>query len=436
MIQHRELTTDERDFFAAARLRACTEMPYLASTLFRLRVLAAPDIGTFGVDRFWRLYVDPACFATWGVEICSGVLMHEAGHVLRGHAERSDNYGADQHARWNEAGDLEINDDLSDAGVTLPEGVLYPSLYGFPDNEMAEVYYDLLRQQEEERQGAPGGGQDGADDEQGEPGGDGSPADPSDSCGSGAGGPAAPWELDGADPRFSPASPAEAEMNRKIAAQEVAEHAAKNPGSVPAGLARWADRELTPSPTPWQKVLAGAIRSSVRYVAGAHDYTYSRRSRRSSKDFIFPGMHRPLPTVDVVVDTSGSVSPEGLAQATAEVKAIARRCGIEPASIRVLSVDTEVAGVSTGADLKHKGYAGGGGTDMTAGIAAAQSLRNPASCVVVLTDGYTPWPAAEGRSRLVVGLIGDDDGRRRALSSSPPPEWAKVVEIDLKSVPV
>ena len=310
MIQHRELTIDERDFFAAARLRACTEMPYLATTLFRLRVLAAPGIGTFGVDRFWRLYVDPACFDAWGVAVSSGVLMHEAGHVLRGHAERSDNYGADQHTRWNEAGDLEINDDLSDAGVTLPEGVLYPSLFGFPDNEMAEVYYDLLRRQAEQGEDAPGGGQEGADGAQ-SPSGQQAPSDSGDdSCGSGAGGPAAPWELDGDDPRFSPVSPAEADMNRKLAAQEVAEYAAKNPGVVPAGLSRWAERDLTPSPTPWQKVLAGAIRSSVRFVAGAHDYTYSRRSRRSSKDFIFPGMHRPLPTVDVVVDTSGSVSED------------------------------------------------------------------------------------------------------------------------------
>ena len=44
----------------AARVRATRTQPYLAIALHSLQVVAAPGLGTFAVDRAWRLYVDPA----------------------------------------------------------------------------------------------------------------------------------------------------------------------------------------------------------------------------------------------------------------------------------------------------------------------------------------------------------------------------------------
>jgi len=70
--------------------------------------------------------------------------------------------------------------------------------------------------------------------------------------------------------------------------------------------------------------------------------------------------------------------------------------------------------------------AGGGGTDMGAGIAAAAALRPRPSVVIVLTDGWTPWPPAPPRGiRVVVGLL--------ATSGAPAPAgppWARSVLID------
>ena len=37
---------------------------------------------------------------------------------------------------------------------------------------------------------------------------------------------------------------------------------------------------------------------------------------------------------------------------------------------------------------------GGGGTDMGAGLAKAAELRPRPDLIIVLTDGYTPWPSA------------------------------------------
>ncbi len=44
---------------------------------------------------------------------------------------------------------------------------------------------------------------------------------------------------------------------------------------------------------------------------------------------------------------------------------------------------------------------------MRVGIAAAEASRPRRDVVVVLTDGYTPWPDRQTRARLVVAIIGD-----------------------------
>lgn len=76
--------------------------PYLAHALFSSQPVAAVGLGTFAVDRGWRLYVDPATLLGWGPALAGGVLVHEIGHLVRAHAERADALGADyDHQRWN-----------------------------------------------------------------------------------------------------------------------------------------------------------------------------------------------------------------------------------------------------------------------------------------------------------------------------------------------
>jgi predicted metal-dependent peptidase len=65
---------------------------------------------------------------------------------------------------------------------------------------------------------------------------------------------------------------------------------------------------------------------------------------------------------------------------------------------------------------------GGGGTDMGAGIAAAAGLRPRPAITVVLTDGFTPWPAQPPKGmRVVIALLGD-----RAPDA---PAWARAVRV-------
>ena len=56
----RRLNADEARLLTAARLVAMEHAPYLAHALFSTQPVAAVGLGTFAVDRGWRLYLDPA----------------------------------------------------------------------------------------------------------------------------------------------------------------------------------------------------------------------------------------------------------------------------------------------------------------------------------------------------------------------------------------
>ena len=66
--------------------------------------------------------------------------------------------------------------------------------------------------------------------------------------------------------------------------------------------------------------------------------------------------------------------------------------------------------------------AGGGGTDMRVGIAAALALPASPQIVVVLTDGGTPWPDEPPAARIIAGLIGD--------TPPDPPGWIEAIRIN------
>jgi predicted metal-dependent peptidase len=91
-------------------------------------------------------------------------------------------------------------------------------------------------------------------------------------------------------------------------------------------------------------------------------------------------------------------------------------------------VDTNVHAVTRVSRATQVELAGGGGTDMGAGITAAAALRPRPSVIIVLTDGFTPWPTAAPRStKVVVGILGQNKAPIRHFGVPP---WARCVEID------
>lgn len=407
----RALSADETRTLVAARLVAVELAPYLAHALFATRPVAAEGLGTLAVDAAWRLYVDPAVLPEWGVQLVGGVLVHEVSHLVRDHAGRAADAGVSNHVLWNVATDAAINDDLLAAGVELPEGVVTPDGLGLDENGIEEAYYAALV-----RTPPPGMDTDDSDDSDGEPG-----------CGSGAGDPPAPWELP-TDSATAPAlSAGDAEMTRRMVAEDIAARADGH-GTVPGGWQRWAEKTLAAPTVPWRQILAASVRRAVAWARGAGDYTYSRPGRRRIPGVLTPSLRRPQTTVAVVIDTSGSMSPGQLGAALREVQGVIRAAGIGSRGLRVLTCDADVAATVEVRRAEDVDLIGGGGTDMRVGIAAAETARPAADVIIVLTDGFTPWPEAPTRARLIIGLIGGTPGMDV-------PAWATTVTIPAEESP-
>lgn len=388
------MTELDRHKLAAARLWATTRMPYLSSALFAMRVREVAGTETVAVDQGWTVIADPAVLNRLETVELGRLLLHLVFHALRDHAARADALGVEASTWWNRCADAEVNDDLLDVDAVPASAPDLPQHLGGMDHRLAEDYY-----------GNPVPGP--------------APWD----CGSGVDGHPRPWDGTGA-PGLTPP---EAEMMRARTAADVHQAHAREPGAVPAGLVRWAETVL-PSRIDWRRVLAAEIRHALAAVAGSADYTYRRPSRRQAavSPAVLPTMHRPIPQVAVVCDTSGSMHEELLARALAEVEGILTRAGLRSASLRVLAVDTDVHAVTRVSRARDVVLSGGGGTDMGRGIDTAVALRPRPSIVIVLTDGFTPWPADPPRGvHVIVGVLVDSEGYVPDL-----PAWSRPVLIE------
>lgn len=407
----RPLTADEREAFRLGRLVAAEHAPYFMHALFAVAPVAAPGLGTFAVDGSWRLYMDPDLLVgpgRWDSTTVGAVLLHEAGHLLRDHAGRAAALPTPRsHLAWNLAGDAEINDDLLAARVPLPDGVVTPAALGCPDGDLAETYYAHLV--------PPGSPPPDL------------PDDGSAGCGSGSGSPPAPGELPAGvalgDGTAAPLDPAAGDLVRRRVAQAVQDAAGgTGRGTVPAGLTRWAAGVLAPPTVPWDRVLRAAVRRAVADRAGRVDYTYARPSRRQLPGIVKPAMRAPSVVVSVVVDTSGSMSQADLDAAMSEVTGVLRSSGVAREHLRLLSVDAAASTPQRVRSVASINLTGGGGTDMRVGITAAEAATPAPHVVIVLTDGYTPWPDTPTRARLICAVI----------NPNPPtdtPAWATTVHI-------
>lgn len=141
--------------------------------------------------------------------------------------------------------------------------------------------------------------------------------------------------------------------------------------------------------TPWQVALQ-------RWIEGVSpgERTYMRASRRGAErtDLVLPGRHRYSLMLNVILDTSGSMSDE-IPFALGAIADFCEATGID--EIRVIQCDTTVTSdevLSPGelAEYEIKGY---GGSDLCPAIEAlGEDARVTAA--IVITDGDITFPAA------------------------------------------
>ncbi len=425
-----KLTSEQQANLIAWRAEALEIMPYMASILLNLRPVNAPGLKTFACDPWFRLYIDFDEVIEWGPRMCAEALLHECCHLFAHDAERADEHGVKPNERdnYNAAADAANNDDLIDAGCTALEafGAITPAILGAPYYMTAEFYFDFLKESGQSSKSPNGDTGGGSGDQQSD----------SDSgsgwsgCGSVSGGTKAPCELDQEDDANGKA-PAANDAERAVAdiatAAEIQEYAAKHPGKTPRGLVERAEQVLKPSEIGWRQVLSSAVRRAAASRLGDYDTTYSRRNRRQSSrvfgdgKLIQPGIESPIPRVVVVRDTSGSMTPGDLSSVTDEVEGIAKQLGVRDNNLIVLDVDAELAATRKyrkASDLEE--IAGRGGTDMCVGIEAATALRPAPSAIVVITDGFTPWPTDKGRVPIVACIVGLGASDEHIMGRIPP----------------
>ncbi|MEV1003920.1 VWA-like domain-containing protein [Nonomuraea sp. NPDC050202] len=423
--------------WSAARVRAAHQAPYLAAALLSLHPVMVTgtrgELRRFPTDTGWRVYVEVEELARQSVREVAFWLVHQVTHLLREHARRYPGGVVEllpeEQQAWNLATDAEINDDLTadisdlppetaaptrpglppnattPARRDLPPDVTTPARLGLPDGWTAERYWHALREaahrhEQPEHHNPPH-----------------PPTAPGD-CGSGCDGLPRTWNRDDLPPALSPTT---ARLTALDTARRIRERLNAQ-DDVPAGWRRWAGQVLEPS-VSWRRHLSARVRHGLTQAAGRADYTYRRPSRRAAAlpGVVLPSLHRPLPSVTVLIDTSGSITETMLAQALAEVTGVLRAMGIARRLLTVITCDARAYRPQTLTRISDLRLDGGGGTDLRAGFAAALSTRPSPDLIIAITDGRTPWPHRPPRTRVIVALL-DPAGRA--------PEWAQTVHVE------
>ncbi len=355
-----------------------------------------------------RIYFNPTFCGELSTAELQFVIAHEIMHLLMRHAGRR---GDRIPKLWNIAGDMAINEALRQArqkgqnvSYQAPAGALFPA----PERAEwhAERIYDALLQD------AQSGGGDGDA-------GDGDPA-PGQGCGvKPASGPGGEGDGEGGDSAKS-----SAELDREwtevaAQAQAMGRSAGDGAGNVLANLC-----ELPAARVRWGAILRRGMASALA-THGRDAQTWTRRGRRSAAvGPQFPGWQANAARCAVIIDTSGSMSDEELAQCVAETLKIAQESGV---AVYLVTHDHGVqwsgwlaARCRPGAVTQAVKGRGGTCAREAYRIVAEASPRFDA--VIHLTDGALAWPHWPANARhMVVALIG--------YGCNGVPDGARVIEV-------
>jgi predicted metal-dependent peptidase len=196
------------------------------------------------------------------------------------------------------------------------------------------------------------------------------------------------------------------------AARQIEEHERqKGIGSMPGGLSRHARKVLHPAVDPVDQ-LAAKVRFAVAATYGYGDYTYRKPSRRQPPGgALLPCHRRPIPSVLVIADTSGAMGEKDLGLALGVIARVIRKLP-DPRGVEVWTGDTHVETTQHVFRPEQVMMRGGGGTDMRAMILEAMERPKVPDVVLVVTDGWTPWPASPVRARVIACLTRKDAAER------------------------
>lgn len=385
---------------AAARTRLILEQPFIGALVMHLSL--APARGTWcetTATDARALYFNPDYVAGLDLRETQFILAHEALHCALGHFARRAHRVK---RRWDLACDYAVNMLLADEGMKPPAGALLnPAWRGLS----AEEIYSLIPSDSDHRTldlhlfDGEGGGRAGPGAGTSRPAPDrdqaarpGSVAVPGElaaesaavAAGGGpesaseAGRPGLPWRHGAGD----------LIVLWKTRMAGAAQQAARA-GRMSDSWMRAVDRLIQPQ-LPWRQLLARFLSSVAR-----EDYSFQRPSRREG-EAILPRLAGAQAEIVVVLDTSGSIGAEELAEFAAELDALK---GQVRARITLHACDHDLdprgpwifeswEALELPLDLR-----GGGGTRFTPVFARVAGEHLRPDLLVYFTDGEGEFPA-------------------------------------------
>ncbi len=422
---------EARDKIAAAIDILSRRFPYLRTFIMTVPIIESHNVPTMAASEDWKIYYNPDFVNETPLEQIVGTFYHEIDHCLKDHAGRFRKQFNNPIERTiaNIAVDLETNNRVLDDGLKLPDGAALPEMFGLPKGLLAEEYYkELLKQAEEtikqikqqmkqieqnqqdnqelnnnqnnsedteDSSQSDNDEKDGSqnEDQNDENGNDDLTNNVVNKSGSSHDGIKREWETD----EEKGINEMEKELMKRKIANDMKEY--KRIGKLPGHWERWADEVLKPK-IDWRRELQKLLKGSIENAMGKMDYTYSKRNRRyCDHDVVLPGYKGYLPRIAVVIDTSGSMTNGDISLAIGEVYGILKTMN---AKITVISCDAAVHNVQKIKNIDEIKLIGGGGTNMAVGI--TEALNHKPDLIVVITDGYTPWPDEEIDCKVIAVL--------------------------------
>lgn len=393
---------------SAARTRLILEKPFLGALVMHLELKAADpeQVSSTGTDAR-HFYYNPAFIRHLDLAQTQFMLAHEAMHCALGHFARR------QHReirRWDVACDHAVNLILWEERLKPPPGILMnPEYHGLT----AEEIYPLIPPDPEEQtidshlyDNASGTGSQSRPERAQKPDRERSDEQAGEGMGEGEGqtppsprGGERPKEpanrQDGAGSRAEIAGLSETEKEelgrqwqQRLAA---AAQAAAQAGKLSPSLARMIDELVTPK-LPWRMLLARYLRSCAR-----DDYSFQKPSRREG-EAILPSLSSTMIDVVVVLDTSGSIDDEELAEFLSEVDVlkaqIHARVVLHACDERLCANGPWIYEIWEPLRLPGD-LTGGGGTDFRPVFRWIEETGMRPDVLVYFTDAEGTFPAVE-----------------------------------------
>lgn len=445
---------DDIDLITSARSLLADRAPYISRMLFRCPILDCSGYGTNGTDGRGRIYIDFSALHEADLDPgqrtarLAALILAALWRILRRHDVRQTLFDDLKRQAWDLSSTAVCNRDalpaflpkdkigflLDDGGAQtyglLPSPAVTPlslarafdldflNVYVIGRSEttatVEDLYAELVRSMGNSDGDAQGQDQDDTSGQTGEHGqeladgsGDGSVAEDESDQGKGQtgshGNPSGmfttfdPNSLDPEDarnPRNCPLNDQDIDRLAQSVAEDIAHQMSSGRGdALPESVTEWSTDRLVPPVIDPLDLFRSDMGGRLDTARSGSRGTYGKRSRRQASmgtsRVVLEGRVNEVTTVYVGLDVSGSMSDDEHVRNLSEIAALGKERGLEIKYFSVSTMPHEVRTLESGqTPTLDRDNAG---TDMRMAFTLFDEHR--AKLRIILTDGYTPWPA-------------------------------------------